>query len=183
MNKFLLAAILTTGAWAQDISAMYNQYVNQQNAYFQQLTQGVVQQNMSNPGIQQLYWQYRQQGGTASFEQFCYSYAATAGFTPDGIQRYQQSEAGIAAQQRQAWSQYQQAQAERAQAQSQWANGYYLNQQQAGYTMQGQASYSNGQYLPYTWQPGTSHGNYTVDSTGQYYQVNDGWATPIYQTR
>lgn len=199
MHKNLVAFLALSGsAFAQygdftqmDISGAYNQQVQQNNAYFQQMTGNMVQQNMQNPRIQQLYQQYCWQGGQATFEQFCYMYGATGGFTPQGIQQYNQTTQGINNQQQQAWAQYQQAQAQRAQAQSQYANGYYQNQQQAGYNLQGQATYysPNGtQQLPYTWQPGGyyqyNNQNYYVDPNGQYHQVDpNGWMTPIYQGR
>lgn len=196
-KKLLLIVSLSTGAFAQygdftqmDISGMYNQQVQQNNAQYQHLTQGIVQNNMQNPHVQMMYRQYLMQGGQATFEQFCYMYGATGGFSPQGIQQYNQTTQSINAQQQQSWQQYQAAQAQRAQAQSQWANGYYQNQQQAGYTMQGQGTYyspGGSTQLPYTWQPGNynyNNQNYHVDPNGQYYHIDaNGWATPIYQGR
>jgi hypothetical protein len=185
MRKLLLLLLLVSGAHGQDLTSMYDQQVQQQNAYYQRLTQTMVQQNMDNPLLQQDYAHYRQQGGQATFAQFCYLYAATGGMTDGGIARYQQNEANIAAQQQQAWSQYQQAQARRSQVHNQYAQGYHLNQQEAGYNLRGQATYQGNQQLPYSWQSGTYNYNnstYYVDPSGQYYEVDPhGWGTPINQ--
>lgn len=172
-----LALTLSAAASAQDpyqaalqaSSAQVNAYVN-----------GIVQQNMANPQLQALYMQY---GQGYTFEQFCYLYGATGGFTQQGIRNYYNVGQGIAAQQQQAQNGYLQAQAQRAQAQSAWANGYYQNQAEAGRVMTGNMTYSNGAALPYTWGPGSYQQggqNYMVAPGGQYYQVDaQGWATPI----
>ena len=197
VKQFLVLVGLSGSAFAQygdftnmDITGMYNNQVNQNNAQYQQMTNGIVQQNMHNPQVQNMYRQYQQQGGQASFEQFCYMYGATGGFTQQGINQYHQVQQGINAQQQQAWSQYQAAQAQRAQAQRQYANGYYQNQQEAGYNLNGHGTYyspNGSQQLPYTWQPGNYNYNnqtYHVNPYGQYYQVDpNGWMTPIYQGR
>lgn len=196
LKKLLLALSLVGLAWGQpdftnmDITSMYNQQVNQNNAYFQQLNQATVQANMQNPRVRAMYRQYQAQGGQASFEQFCYMYGATGGFSGPGIQNYYQTQQDINAQQQRSWQDYQQAQAQRARAQSQWQEGYRQHQQQAGTTLQGQATYTSPAGtcpLPYTWQPGYHQYNsqtYYVDNVGQYYQVDpsSGWLTPIYRS-
>lgn len=176
--KFTIAlSLLATGAQAQDFTAMYDQVVAGNNAYYQQLTNGIVSQNMNNPQIQMAYQQHRAQGGGYSFEQFCYMYGATGGFTPQGMSYYNQVEGNIAAQQQQAWSSYQQSQQNSAQAMQNWRNGYYQNQNEAGNVIQGNQTYysQNGasQVLPYTWQPGHyyyNNQNYYVDPSYQYYR-------------
>ena len=39
-----------------------------------------------------MYQNYLQQGGTMSFDAFAYNYAATGGFTQEGMTRYRESE-------------------------------------------------------------------------------------------
>ena len=176
-NRLAFLVILFTlcsSAWSQDLTAMYNQHVNQTNAYFQARTHNLVQNNMQDPRIQYAYQCYRSQGGAASFPQFAYMYAATGGFTQQGMNYYNQVNQGIANQQQQAWSAYQQAQGQRQQAMNQWQNGYYQNQNEAGYNLQGNATYS------------TPEGNVVLPYTqGQqyYYQYPNGSYAPIYKGR
>jgi len=180
MKKHLTILILalSSQAWGQDLTQMYNQQVQQQNAYFQQCTQQITQANMGNPQVQYAYQQYRAQGGPASFEQFAYMYAATGGFSQQGVQNYNQTSQNINAQQQNAWNGYQQAQQQSQQAINQWQNGYYRNQNEAGYNLTGQATYStpNGpQVLNYTNQPGyyqVNGQNYYMDPGGNYYYVH-----------
>lgn len=178
LTKIALAAsLLSGGAYAQDLTAWYNQWAAGQNAQMQQMTNGIVQQNMNNPQVQYAYQQHLAQGGQYSFEQFCYMYAATGGFSAQGMASYNQTTNTIANQDRAAYSDYQAAQAQSAAAMQDWRNGYYANQNEAGNVMQGNQTYyaPNGgaQVLPYTWQPGyqTYNGqNYYVDQSYNYYQ-------------
>ncbi|MBX3171694.1 MAG: hypothetical protein KF760_30065 [Candidatus Eremiobacteraeota bacterium] len=180
----LIALALSTNAWAQygdftnmDMTRLYNQHVQQTNAYFQNRTQQMVQSNMTNPQVQYAYQQYLAQGGQASFEQFAYMYAATGGFSQQGIQNYNQTTQNINAQQRNAWNGYQQAQQQRQQAVQDWQNGYYRNQAEAGYNLNGQATYATPagpQVLHYNNQPGyyqQNGQNYYMDPSGNYYYV------------
>lgn len=189
----LIALALSTNAWAQygdftnlDMTRMYNQHVQQTNAYFENRTQQMVQSNMANPRVQFAYQQYLAQGGQSSFEQFAYMYAATGGFSQQGIQNYHQTTQNINAQQQNAWNGYQQAQQQRQQAVQQWQNGYSRNQTEAGYHLNGQATYSTPvgpQVLNYTNQPGTYQQNgqtYSMDAYGNYYYVYpNGTVQPI----
>jgi len=188
MKKLLivLLLVLSSQAWGQDMTQMYNQQVQQQNAYFQQRVQQMNQANMANPQVQAAYQQYRAQGGAASFEQFAYMYAATGGFSQQGMQNYNQTSQNINAQQQKAWNGYQQAQQQRQQAVGQWQNGYHRNQNEAGYNLTGQATYStpNGpQVLNYNNQPGSyqvNGQNYYMDPNGNYYYIHpNGSAQPI----
>ena len=189
--KLALAATLaTSAAQAQDLSSWYNGVVANQNAQMQQMTNGIVAQNMNNPQVQAMYQQHRAQGGQYSFEQFCYMYAATGGFTPHGISQWRQSEANIAQRDQQSWRDYQNAQYRSSAAMQDWRNGYYANQNEAGNVMQGYQTYAtpNGgtQVLPYTWQPGYhSYNNqsYYVDPSYNTYQQSPGGyyqQTPVY---
>ncbi|MFN8614153.1 MAG: hypothetical protein U0931_41870 [Vulcanimicrobiota bacterium] len=186
----LCVLALTSQAWGQcpdftglDISGQYNQRVQQNNAYFQAQTQQIIQANMANPQVQSAYRQYRAQGGQATFEAFAYYYAATGGFSQQGIQNYNQTSQSINAQQQNAWNGYRQAQQQSQQSLQQWQNGYYRNQSEAGYNLNGQATYSTPagpQVLNYTNQPGYYQVNgqtYYVDGGGNYYYVypNGSW--------
>lgn len=185
MKKLISLCLLLSGAaWCQcpdftqmDISGMYNQRVQQNNAYFQGQTQQIIQANMANPQVQYAYQQYRAQGGQASFEQFAYYYAATGGFSQQGIQNYNRTSQSINAQQQNAWNGYRQAQQQRQQAVQQWQNGYSRNQSEAGYNLNGQATYSTPvgpQVLNYNNQPGyyqVNGQNYYMDPGGNYYYV------------
>lgn len=181
LKALLITLALTGSAFAQD---WYQAQLQASSAQVQQYVGNIVQSNMANPQLQALYHQYG--GGGYSFEQFCYMYGATGGFTPQGMQQYQAVSQGINAQQQQAWQGYQAAQAQRATAQSAWQNGYYRNQAEAGNVMSGSMTYStpNGAaVLPYNWNPGfyqQQQQNYYVNPSGQYHQLDaQGWATPI----
>lgn len=170
-----------------DMSSWYNGVVAQQNAQMNQMTANIVQQNMANPQVQQAYQQHLAQGGGYSFEQFAYMYAATGGFSQQGMAHYQQVEMGIQQQQQHAMQDYRQAQAQSAAAMQGWRDNYYANQAEAGNVMQGNQTYqtpfSGPQPLPYTWQPGYhthNQQNYYVDANNQYYQqAPDGWYYPL----
>jgi hypothetical protein len=190
---FFLALLLSTNAWAQygdftglDISGMYNQQVQQTNSYFQNQTQQMVQANMANPQVQYAYQQYLARGGQGSFAEFAYSYAATGGFSQQGMRNYYQTSQSINAQQQNAWNGYQQAQQQSQQALQGWQNGYSRNQSEAGYNLNNQATYStpNGpQVLNYNNQPGyyqVQGQTYYMDPGGNYYYVHpNGSAQPI----
>jgi len=129
-----------------DIGPDYGAMLNQQLQRSQQLdremqarTADIVQRTMQNPDCYAKYQQHLAQGGTLSYPQFAYQYAATGGFTPDGIQRYRTSEQQNQQKERQAWQDWQRAQRERGQAQQQHADGYSRNQNQAGDVLQGRS--------------------------------------------
>ncbi len=182
MTRTILAVLAIcsfqlSSAHAQDYGAMLQQYMQQNNALTQQMQQtqnAIVSQNMNNPQVQAMYQQHRAQGGTMSFEQFAYQYAATAGFTPDGIARYNQSERGIQQRDAQSIQAYRDNQARNAQAQQQ----MYQEQnerfaRQRGNVLSGTSDYrdpSNGQSynLPNTGAPGA--GYYDPYSQQNFYQ-------------
>ena len=101
------AATLTTPGQAQDLTAMYNNYVGQQDQYFRQLQGQMVQQNLSDPRVIAAY-----QAGACGYglspQQFAYKWAATGGCTVQGMQNYMNTSNQIAAQQQNAWQSYQQ---------------------------------------------------------------------------
>lgn len=188
--KFAAAAVVATvaayaaPAAAQDLNAMNNAFNAQMNGAMQQQYQNQYAQLMQNPRFQQMYQQHRMQGGQMSVQQFAYNYMATGGFTNEGMRNYQNSRNQIERQQMEGMQGLRNAEAARAQAQQQYANGYYRNQQEAGRQLQGNSTYTgaNGQQyvLPHT-QPGVvqrdQNGNaFVMDNSGRYYQYTPyGW--------
>lgn len=156
MARLALLTIAAAACWATpastqvyyngyDIGPDYGAMLNQQLQRSQQLdremqarTADIVQRTMQNPDCYAKY-QHLAQGGTLSYPQFAYQYAATGGFTPDGIQRYRASERQNQQKEHQAWQDWQRAQRERGQAQQQYADGYSRNQNQAGDVLQGRS--------------------------------------------
>lgn len=147
-----LAACWTTQTAAQvyykgyDIGPDYGAMVREQQARGQQLDReiqaraaDIVQRTMQNPDCYAKYQQHLAQGGTLSYPQFAYQYAATGGFTPEGIQRYRTSEQQNQQREYQAWQELQRAQRERSQVQQQHADSYSRNQNQAGDVLQGRS--------------------------------------------
>lgn len=139
----------------------------------QQSQQQIVQQNMNNPQVQALYQQHLMQGGRMSFEQFAYMYAATGGFSPQGIQNYYATSRQITAQEQQAYQGYLAAQRQRALAQRGLAEGFDRIMNESGHMLGGNSTYvhpGTGQpvVLPHV-RPGEIH----RDQAGQAYQMDN----------
>lgn len=129
-----------------DFDAMLNQMFQQQQMLGQQMQNthaNVIQQVMRDPRAQAMYQQHLASGGRMSFPEFAYAYAATGGFTPEGMRQYQQNEAANRSREHQAWQGAQQAGRNRAMAQGNHAESYFHNQQEAGNIMQGRSSWIN----------------------------------------
>ena len=127
-----------------DYGAMLNQMLEQDRMLGQRIQQSqtqIVQQAMQNPICQSAYQQHLAAGGRVPYPDFAYQCAATAGFTPDGIARYQRSEAANRAREQQAMQNLRQAEQARAAAQGQYAEGYFRNQQELGYALQGKGTW------------------------------------------
>lgn len=188
--------VLTTNCQAQwvDYDSMINEAMARQNNIVMQAeanTNQIVQQNMNNPQIQQMFRTYQAQGGPMSFQQFCYTYAATAGF--QNVQGWVNSERNIANNEAAAIADYRNFTA------NLWANtNAYRNQvndriaHERGELLSGNTYYSNpymgGQVqLPYTATAGTVYtdyyGNtYTMGHNGNYTYGNNGYnyeMTPV----
>ena len=168
------------------MNAAFNASMNSQ---MQGMTDKLVQRNMNDPHIQQMYQQYLQQGGTLSFPQYCFRYAETGGFTPQGTAAAINTQRAIQ-QQDQAHLQAYHQHSANLQAQT----TAYRNAvddriaQGRGENLLGQGQYVN-QYDGTTWQlpataaPGSSHydpasGNeFRMDIHGQYWMSNgqDWW--------
>lgn len=192
-------AQVTYNGWnlGPDYGAMVDQQLRQQQMLDQQMRQRealVVQQVMQNPRAQALYQQHRAQGGQLSFPQFAYQYAATGGFTPDGMARFRQNESANQQREQQSWAGLQQAQRERAEAQQGQRDAYWRNQNEAGLGLQGRGTYydpaSGGtRVLPNT-QPGQVSRDprtgqaFVMDQRGNYYgQAPDGQWYPLQPAR
>ena len=183
----IVALCVETPASAQmyqngyDIGPDYGAMLRQQLQKSQQLdremqarTADIVQRTMQNPDCYAKYQQHLAQGGTLSYAQFAYQYAATGGFTPDGIRRYRQSEQQNQQAEYQKWQELQQAQRQRGQAQQQYADSYRRNQSQAGDVLQGKSWWidpttGQTQSLPYL---GPNQG-YVDPQTGNRYWRNE----------
>jgi hypothetical protein len=201
--KQITAALITSllalsaSAFAQDftnmdITGMYNSWAAGQNAQMDAQTQQIIYQVLQDPRFQSMYQQYQASGGTASPEQYAYSYAATGGFTPQGMQTYQNSEAMSAAKIQNAWNGYQNAVAGYRDAYGNYTGDFSNNQTEFGNTMMGNSAYidpatGTAQVLPHTWQADSYNAyngqTYYVDQSGQYFWVdpnNSGWMYPLY---
>lgn len=191
-SLILLFALFSVSqnCFAQDYQAMIQQQLQQGNALANQMQQmegGIVQQNMQNPQVQQMYQNYINNGGTASFQQFAYSYAATGGFTPEGRQIWNQNEARIQRNEQQAVQRYRDNQAQNYQAMQQMNQRNDEIARARGNLLNGTTDYyqpgTNNQYnLPHTLQPNNyyydqgSGQNFYRDPQGNYQrQGQDGY--------
>lgn len=168
-----------------DYGAMLQQQLQQSAALSQQMQtaeQQLVQQVMQNPDCLAKYQQHRAMGGQLSYPQFAWQYAATAGFSNDGIARFRAAEQRNQQAEQHSWQGYRQAQDQRAQAQQAYADGYAANQAEAGRVLQGNSSWvdpatGQTQSLAYAGQnvsvdPATGR-TYYRDDSGQYYVRGD----------
>ena len=179
-----------------DYGAMIQQTLQQQqaqNAQMQQMEQAVVQRAMQDPNCAALYRQHQAQGGTLSYAQFAYQYAATGGFTQEGIARYRNAEYDNQRRERDAWNGYRGAQDARGAAQQSWMDGYAHDQNEAGEVLRGNTSWvdpTSGETraLSYTganaYTDPQSGRQYRRDDNGQYYvQGADGLWYPMTPAR
>lgn len=186
MVALAATVLLASSAEAQDYSAMIQQQLQQGELMSQQMRQmesGIVRSNMQNPEVQARYQQYRASGGMMSLEQFAYQYAATAGFTPDGVARWNQSERGIQQRDQQSLQDYRANQARNAEMLQQNFQRNSEIARQRGNLLNGTTDYvdpsTGSRYnLPHTVQPNTgfydpatSQGYYN-DAQGNYYRGN-----------
>jgi hypothetical protein len=175
-----------------DYGAMIQQTFQQQqmqNAQMQQMEQAIVQRAMQDPNCAAMYRQHQAQGGTLSYAQFAYQYAATGGFTPEGIARYRGVEADNQRKERDAWNGYRGAQDARAAAQQAWRDGYAHDQNEAGEVLRGNTSWvdpatGETRALSYTganaYTDPQSGREYRRDDSGRYYvQGADGLWYPM----
>lgn len=187
------AVLFAAPAMAQDYGAMIDAQMAQMNAMIaggQQQINGMVQQRMQDPQVQAAYNAYVRQCQMSGqypmdFPTYTYNYIYTNGFSAQGVAAAQANENANNAKVYGAWQGVQQAEAQRGQAQADYAAGYAANQQEAGNGLMGNSTYvaPNGQamVLPHTWQANTTNaynGNYYhVDASGNYwiYGADGNW--------
>lgn len=185
-------------AWAED----YQQMLQQQDAFLQQqieqsqaqmnatLAAGqqqvnqIVQQKMQDPQVQAAYQQHLQQAAqngmqAYDFPTFAYYYAATNGFSQEGLATYRSNETANMAREQEAWRGYQNAQGAARAAIDENNAHFSNNMNEAGNQLMGNSTYvgeTGSQVLPHTWQPNTYNSyqnhNYYVDENGQYWKAD-----------
>ncbi len=167
-----------------DLTAWFNQHVAQTNQQFQQYENQITYQNMQNPEIQRQYQGYRANGGTGTFENYAFGWAATGGYTPQGWSNWNNSQQQIQQQDRQAIANYHnytnnlwtETNNQRREVQDRMAY-------QRGELLSGNGTYVNPwtgsqQTLPYTSGTGTIHQDYyghqqfQMDAFGNYWMQN-----------
>jgi hypothetical protein len=104
-KPFTLAALIAVAGLVEtgraqwiDFDTMIKDAVARQNAIIgaaEHNTRAIVERNMNDPNVQEMYRTHRMQGGMMSLEQFAYWYAATAGGT--NVKGYFENERDIAA--------------------------------------------------------------------------------------
>ena len=181
--------LLPLNSPAQNYEAMLQQQLQQSAMLAQQMQQAqadLVQRNMQNPQVQAMYQQHLAQGGSMSFDQFAYNYAATGGFTAEGKARYFQNEQNIQRRDQAAMNDYRANQAANAQALQQMHERNNQIAHQRGNLLNGTTDYvdpsTGSRYnLPHTAQPGdvyqdpNSGDPFAMDQHGDYYRGdNDG---------
>ena len=201
----ICSAAFSRPATAQDLNAYMEQSMRQNQAIMdqyqqqgqalagqmQQNEQNIIQNNMQNPQVQAAYMQYRNSGGSADFQTFAYQYGATAGFTPEGMDYYNQNEHNIQQRDNAALQAYRQNQAANAAAMQQMHDRNSEIAHQRGNLLNGTTDYTDpntgAQYnLPHTQQPdsyyydrGTGESFYN-DPQGNYFrQDNNGWMNQV----
>ncbi|MBL8892518.1 MAG: hypothetical protein JNL67_21255 [Planctomycetaceae bacterium] len=197
----LIASLLTIQTSnAQDLNAYMQQQVSQTEAMLnqsyqrmnqlhyqmQQAENQIINQNMDDPRVQQMYQQYLQAGspyGQMNAQQFAYYYAATGGFSREGMINYHQTTREINARDRAAQVGY------RNHVNNLWGatnqerfDVYNRQQRDFGDLMSGSTWYSSSggddrSYLPYTAQQGQTYTDYygrtfMMDSMGHYQMVD-----------
>ncbi len=189
----LTSAQFANAQYFSDITAWYDQQVQQQNQQFQRMEQQLTNQNMQNPQVQMMYQQYRQQGGQMSFEQYAYGYAATGGYTAQGIQYYNQVMNQINRQDAEALRNYHNHVNQLWADTNAYRNDVYNRMAyHRGELLSGNGTYVNphtgySYQLPYTSGTGTTYtdyyGNmYQIDNQGNYWSSNgNGYWQPMYR--
>jgi len=193
ITRILLAGLVSfvagSLAGAQDLNAANAAFNARLNAAMNANQNAIVSQNLNDPRVQAAYRQHLEQGGRYTREQFAYMYAATGGFTPQGIAYFNATEARNNANEQAALNRLRQAQAERAQAQANLWAGYHRNNAEVGNLLQGNSTYTNpntgsNYVLPHTLQAGQTYrdnaGNYfQTDARGNKYIYTNGWWLPL----
>lgn len=163
---------------------IYQQIMNNTDPLGQQLSQfyqGVIQQNVADPRVQAGYNAWIANGGGGTIEEFAYGWAATGGYSAQGLANYGATSAQINVQQQQAITNYFNSQGTYAEAYGEYTGGFQGNITEAGNGLMGNGTFYNpntgtNEVLPYTWQPRTVNtyngSNYYVDGLGTYWQMD-----------
>ena len=159
-----------------DYGAMVQQQLQQGqvlDAQIQQAQQAAVQRTMQDPNCAARYREHLAAGGQLSYAQFAYQYAATGGFSAEGMARYRSSEQANQQRERAAWNGYRSAQDQRGAVQQEYANGYARNQNEAGEVMRGNSAWIDplsGQTRELSYIGANA---YSDPQTGQQYRRDD----------
>ena len=172
-----------------DLNAMNNSFNARMNSQINQNNQNIVNRNMNDPRVQAAYQQHLARGGRSTPQQFAYMYAATGGFTPQGIAYFNGTEAHNRTGEMNALNGYRQAQTARGHAQTAYMHGFQHNNAEFGNLIMGNTTYNNpntgsNYVLPHTTQAGQPYrdgaGNYfQTDARGNKYMYSNGWWYPL----
>jgi hypothetical protein len=193
LPAIVLIAAVATPAGAQDLNA----YFAQQNAMMQQqmatLQGQIVHRNMNDPRVVAMYQQALRQGYRGSLQDFAYGYAATGGYTPEGMRYYQQTEARNQAAEAAAARRYQDAVQSRGNAIAERNAHAAQNQYDAGLGLQGRQRYADpvtGQQTERSYMAAGDTGYdrttgrvYQRDGYGNYYSCGADGCFPVQPAR
>lgn len=190
----VVLATISNCTSAQDYNAMNAAFNQQLNAQMQAMTNNIVNTNMHDPYVQQQYRIYRQQGGQLDFQNYCFRYAETGGFSREGTRRAMQSSNQIHQQDMSNYSRYVDESRALRQETYDWRNNVQDRwARQRGENLTAQSNYVNGTtgtswQLPNNASPGQmfqdrSTGTvFWMDGQGQYWMNNgQGWQAMQYQ--
>lgn len=148
-----------------------------------------VQQLMRMPEVQQRYQEFRQAGGTLHYHAYVTWFARTAGFTPQGVQRYIERERQQISEQRQRVAELNDANEVARRNMLEGMNRAYHRNKEMGDVIAGNKHYTDADgrnyVLPFT-RPGyhkdSSGRVFHLDQWGKYHLLNDqGYWMPLRQ--
>jgi hypothetical protein len=194
LRSFVLSVlvfwIIASPLKADDYDAMMQQSLQQSDQLTQQMQQAqtnLIQQNLQNPQVQAMYQQHLAQGGTMTPEQFAYNYAATGGFSREGMINYNRTTQDIQQRDQAAINAYRDNQQRNY---NEMQNSYQRNDEiahQRGNLLNGTTDYvdpnTGAQYnLSHTAQPNSPSYNpntgesFYPDNQGNYQRIDqNGW--------
>lgn len=191
---FAMCGLLMTGtAFSQDFNAMNAEFNARLNAQMQAGVNNIVQTNLNDPHVQQMYQVYLQQGGQLNFQSYCFRYAETGGFNPQATNNMINQSWAIHRRDQANYSQY--ADESRRLRNDTYAYRDAVHQRQArqrGEGLTARANFENSadgssHQLPTNLWPGQNYrdpyGNvFHYDIHGRYWMYqNDGWQEMNYQ--
>lgn len=201
-ERFLLAGLVAVAvsplAYSQDFTsmdfnAMNKAFNDRMNGQIATKEQSIIRTLLNDPQVMAAYRQHLNQGGRSSPQQFAYWYAATAGGDPKAVAQFQANEAANHAKVANSWKGFQQAQANRGQAQANYMAGFQHNNAEFGNLLMGNSTYvdpnAGSRYvLPHNVPAGHVHRDavgrvFQMDGQGNYYVFNNGYWFPIQPSR